>query len=329
MKEKKGTKVEAKVSLSKKLPPILGDSQIEFANYHLRSIPSSILEKSEGIIQFYDRYIESTGHGSHPVGEADIVIKLLSLFFGTDIDREGVTLNSVDVPAEFLNPRNQYPHFQGTAELDGLDKYFERVLSLNEDLAKQFIRACNTYSVALNFIPSDPTFAFFLLVVSVECLSSQSAIISSDEMNIDGKKCERFCNFVMTYLPEAKKGEDECNEVLFKELLKTAYYVHRSAFVHAGKEVSKAAIMADKVNSSYFKHMTGDSETKTPGLKWFSGVTRGALLGWIQSLPPPSNEKMDKELFAKLAFEKVGLRMKAKRDVKEGEVVSFADVEFR
>lgn len=136
------------------------------------------------------------------------------------------------------------------------------------------------------FIPSDITFAFFLLVVSVECLSSQDAVIPHSTLDLDRKKAERFVTFVETYLPNEGRSPDECDAALFKELLKTIYYSHRSGFVHGGKEVSSAAMMADKAGSSYFKHQVDGKEMKTPGIGWFAGIARGALVGYLRSLGP-------------------------------------------
>ena len=86
--------------------------------------------------------------------------------------------------------------------------------------------------------------------------------------------------------------------------------------------------MADKLGSSYFKHATEGNEVKTPGLGWFAKIIRGALIGYLDSLPATSLTT-DDELLPRLAFEKAGLRVKAKRDLEKGRVVTSKDIEYR
>jgi hypothetical protein len=129
-------------------------------------------------------------------------------------------------------------------------------------------------------------------------------------------------------LPESVKGADERDEGLFTYLLKTVYYSHRSAFVHGGREVSVASLLADKVGSSYLKHLVDGRETKTPGLGWFAKVMRGSLLGYLASVAPDTLCS-DKHRLSRLAFEKAGLQLKAKRDMTAGHGATFDDIEFR
>jgi hypothetical protein len=200
--------------------------------------------------------------------------------------------------------------------------------SLPDNLARQFIRAASTYSFALDFIPSDVTFAFFLLVVSVECLSSQDAVIPYKELHPEGATCERFCRFLRDALPQGERTDDERNTDLFTELLKTIYYSHRSAFVHGGREVSAAALLADQAGSSYLKHMVEGKETKTPGLSWFARTVRGSLIGYLESVPEDRLRPDDSRL-PRLAFEKAGLQLKMKRAMEPGHVVTLEDIEYR
>lgn len=295
--------VEIRVSLSKKFPP--GVSEVKFGIYLLRVIPSEISDGSEAILQFNNAYSHPEGGGSHPEEEAINICRLLSLFLNVRYRKMGFRLHHLDIPAQ--HEHKQYLQFLGQLDASNLEADIKRVLSLDESLARQFLRASHTYSFALDFIPSDITFAFFLLVVSVECLSSQDAVIPHSTLDLDRKKAERFVTFVETYLPNEGRSPDECDAALFKELLKTIYYSHRSGFVHGGKEVSSAAMMADKAGSSYFKHQVDGKEMKTPGIGWFAGIARGALVGYLRSLGPKFE---DPQLIARLAFEKAGLRLK-------------------
>ncbi len=316
--------VEIRVALSKKFPPDI--SEVKFGAYLLRAIPSEIAEGGEAILQFSNNYSHPEGGGSHPEEEAINICRLLSLLLNVRYRKVGFRLNHLDIPTE--HEHKQYLQFLGQLDASNLENDIKRVLSLDEGLARQFLRASHTYSFALDFIPSDITFAFFLLVVSVECLSSQDVVIPHGTLDPDRKKAERFVTFIDTHLPNDVRGADELNSALFKELLKTIYYSHRSGFVHGGKEVSSAAMMADKAGSSYFKHQVDGKETKTPGIGWFAGIARGALVGYLRSLML-NPESVNSQLIARLAFEKAGLRLKAKRAIEQHTAVTLDDIEYR
>ena len=98
--------------------------------------------------------------------------------------------------------------------------------------------------------------------------------------------------------------------------------------MHGGKEVSFAALMADEAGSSYLKHEVDGKETKTPGIGWFAGIARGALVGYLRSKTLDAQSE-DPQLLAKLAIEKAGLRLKAKRPIEQHTVVTFDEVEYR
>jgi hypothetical protein len=319
--------VEARLSFSKKFKP--GQSEFVFGRYKLIPIPPSNIDSAEAILSFDDIYQDSKG-GSNPVEEIDIVCKLISVFFDVITKRENVRINNVDIPTSNVAEKEHYPNFFGILDL-GLKHYelfLSKILSLDEDMARQFIRACNSYSFAIEHIPSDPTFAFFLLVVAIECLSSQDSVIPF--IQIDPKDtCDRFCAFIKNFLTDELKGADEHNDVLFTKLLKNIYHSLRSGFVHGGKEVSFASLAADRLGSSYFKHSTEGKEVKTPGIGWFAKVVRGSLMGYVQSLHTLDSSHINEALFSKLAFEKSILRMNLKNGKGKGEIVTAEDIDYR
>lgn len=312
---------EMHLTLSKRFPS--GVDEIRFGRYTLKAIPSQSDENGEAVLAFLNTY-RSPDSGSHPEEEAINVCRLLSLFLNVRLKKHGIRINSVDIPKG--QPGKLYRQFIGALAPVDLEVNLNRVLSLDQDLARQFVRACHVYSFALEFIPADITFAFFLLVVAVECLSSQGAIIPHSQLDLDGKKCERFCHFINTYLPQQNRGNDEKDQRLFVELLKTTYYSHRSGFVHGGREVSIAALMADRAGSSYFKHQINGREVKTPGIGWFAGIVREAILGYLRS---DRDIKPDEDLLSKLAYERAGLTLKAKRDLEQYKFVTLDDIEYR
>jgi hypothetical protein len=216
--------------------------------------------------------------------------------------------------------------FFGVIDAAHLEKLLQHTLGLGDSLSVQFLRAAKAYSSAIEFVPSDPTFAFFLLTTAIECLSTQDEVIPFAELAATGKTCERFCRFVKTYLPVEARSEDEKNEDLFVALLKEIYYRHRSAFTHGGNEVSGASLQADLLDSSYFKHLVGGEERKTPGLRWFAWVTRASLLGFLFSQSPKAP---DEGLLARLALEAGKVQVKAKRAIEAHTLVTGNDIEYR
>ncbi len=316
---------ELKLVLSKRLPP--GTVAIEAGRYRLAPVPTASAD-AEAVLSFSNSYEAPVGGGSHPEEEATIVARCLSLSIDARVRKAGIRINHIDIPDSPDRHRTLYPQFYGRCDPTAFPTHLRVLAALPDDLARQVSRAAATYSFALEFVPGDPTFAFFLLVVAIECLSSQDAVIPYAELEPDGKKCERFCRFVKGMLVEAVKGPDERNDELITQLLKTVYYAHRSGFVHGGREVSAAALLADKAGSSYLKHLVDGKETRTPGLAWFARVVRGSLLGYLERVPDATLAPDDTRL-SRLAFEKAGLQLKMKRDMAAGQVITLDDVEFR
>lgn len=321
----KAIPIEVRLSLSKKFPSGTESSQV--GRYNLRPVPT-LLEGCEIVLSFIDTFEGTPGGGSHPEEEATAVARCLALSVDAVVRRTGLRVGHADVPNQENRGSAAYPQFHGICDPIPFQKQMSSICSLPDDLARQFLRAAHSYSFALEFIPSDPTFAFFLLVVAAECLSCQDAVIPNAELDRDRCKCERFCRFLTSMVPAAVRTPDETDVALFTQLLKTAYYSHRSAFVHGGSEVSDAALLADKAGSSYMKHMINGKEVKTPGLNWFARVVRLALLGCLDHLSPVL-PMVDEHRLARLSFEKAGLQVKAKRGVTAGQIVTFDDIEFR
>jgi hypothetical protein len=319
--------VDMKVSLSKLFP--LGVGEIRIGHYTLRAIPSSSSTVAEGVVSFENRFKSEKGEGSNPEEEARIVTRLLSLFWNSRIEETGLRIGNIEIPSAAARYSESYPQFYGRITWDRTDELINTIQSLDIDLARQYIRASHAYAFALEFIPSDPTFAFFLLVVAVECLSSQETVIPFSELHPDKYKCERFCRFIKDSLPAELKGEDERDEKLLSELLKTIYYSHRSGFAHGGKEVSIASVIADALNSSYIKHTVGGNIVRTPGLGWCAKIVRGALMGYLVS-KQPMKLPVDSFLLSKLAFENAGLLLQVNKDVKAGQLIDIGkDINYR
>lgn len=301
-----------------------GTANVPCGRYDIRLVPSVRPRCSQGVLSFSNDYASPEGGGSHPEEEANLACNCLAVLLGAQVKREALRINAVEIALG--GNEGADPFVGGEADSSSVFSDLARVMTLQTDLARQFARSCRAYASALDFIPSDPTFAFFLLVVSIECMSSQAAIIAADDLDVDSGKCERFCMFVDRYLQSEARGDDERNADLFRSLLKEVYYAHRSGFVHGGREVSSASLMADRVGSSYFKHATSGKEVRTPGLRWFARIVRSALLGYVRSLPDAPG---DPQLFAKLANEKAVLKIQAAKDLAAGQVATFDDINYR
>ncbi len=320
----KDIRIQTRLRLSKQFEPGVGSFSL--GKYRVSALPSDQPGVGEAILEFPDTFEAPIGGGSHPEEEATIVCNLLSLDLDARVSHTALRLNDIDIPSS--GRPALYSRYTGVFSAVNADRHLRHFNSLPIDLARQVSRACRAFASALHFIPSDPTFAFFLLVVAVECLSSQAAIIPADDLDLDSKKCERFCRFIEQFLPASDRGDDERNAELLKELLKTAYYSHRSSFVHGGREVSSAALMADAAGSSYFKHATDGREVRTPGLGWFAGIARGSILGYLLSQENAQVVAQD-DLPATLAFEKAALRLKAKKNMEAGHAVTLGDIDYR
>lgn len=297
-----------------------GTKGFEFGRYRVEVIPSRGTDGTEAVLAFGSTIEEPrVGAFEHPEGEASIVCDVLALILDAKVETHGFQINYVE--SHRPQPRARP---DCTADASSVESDFERIITLDLDLARQFSRSCRAYASALRFVTSDPTFAFFLLVVAVECLASQSKIIPATELSPD-QTCERFCRFIARF----SSNDANSDEDLQNKLLKTVYYIHRSGFVHGGKQVSAAATMADMKGLTYIKHVVDGKEVKTPGLRWFRNVVRGALLGYLRSLTEAPSGRSDSELFATLAREDAVLHFKARRAMVAGRFVTLDDVEHQ
>ena len=93
--------------------------------------------------------------------------------------------------------------------------------------------------------------------------------------------------------------------------------------------MSHASVIADREDLPYMKHFVEGKEVKTPGLRWFSRVVRGALLGYLRSLGEPKPGTGNRELFANLAREDAVLHVKARKAIAAGQAVTLNDIEHQ
>jgi len=293
--------IESRLILTKSFPR--GVSKISFGNYEIRPVSYFSSTEIEALLSFSHNSANSDGKG-HPEEEVDIICRLLSVFLNTRIRKLGTVADDNTIPVFDGRERVQYPQLFGYLEHDTLDDLIKRVLTLDEDLARQFIRACRCYSYALEQIPSDPAFSFFLFVTAGNCMSSREGVISDAESDPEDDQAERFSRFINAFIPDELKAANGMSGDFMTALLQNAFYHHRRAFIHDGRKIASASREADK-NGAAYSHVSIDGrEINVPGLVWLSNAVRSALLGYLKALVPPSGDSINATLFSNIALEK-------------------------
>ena len=279
---------------------------MDIGRYKLSILPKSVDSDSEFILSFYD---QMEGGHSNPEEEGVILIGIFSLLFNTTITKTGFRINDIDCGIQSTNLKNSFPEIFN--ELDDTDYslYFSNMLCMSDQIIKQFVRASHAYSMAIRSFDLDISLSFLLLVTAIECLSTQEEFISNKELNKDKHSAERYCRFVNQFCEKKFNLISQDGEEGFLRNLKTVYYVHRSGFVHGGKEVSVAAKMADRSGRSSMPHIENGKEVFTPGIFWFFNVVRNSLLGFLKDHPKHHEEPNYKPL-SEIARDRATLTVK-------------------
>ena len=310
--------VKTKFVHSKAFNPNLGN--IIFGKYRLENLPTgregTLSSSWESLLMFEDNMREGE-RSSQPTVESDLILYWLSLMFRMRIEPKGMLLNNVET-GYTKRYREYYREYEAQiTELPDLENLIKKLCSIDIDILRQYIRACAVYNFALTLFGENNTFAFFLLSVSIECIANK--VIS------EGQTCDKFIQFILDNISEEKakecRGENE-----WKEFLKEIYYNHRSGFTHGGKEIPEASLLADRTNRIYVKNEIDGKEVKTPSLKWFESVVSDALVGFLNK--QPINEVMSLEKIKDLSLEKGFVKLKAKKSLEGGTIVTMGDVEL-
>jgi hypothetical protein len=266
-------------------------SAVDFREYRLLPLPTAAVGKQECVLEF--DVDKEDGRANYARGEAKLFLSFASLLFDCEIKDTGCRVDGVD------QHRKQRVG-DSTLKYKNYDVPVSSLSRLSETLAKQFVRSSKAYQLALHARTIDYSLAFLLLVTAIEAMSSQEEVIPHNELDKTKKSCERFCNFVTTYCSNLSQLYGHDGEDGFKRNLKTVYYEHRSAFVHAGKQVSYAADLADQFGFKYITHTVDGKPHTTPGLHWFFNVVRKTLLGFLQKSCKDSSPQTQ-NVFAQMA----------------------------
>lgn len=297
-------KVQLRCSLGRRFPSAGGT--ITVGPYRVTPIPTVAAGEQEGIFEF-DEPERPSGH-SHPEGEGEIILAFLSLLLNCEVRKTGFAINGIDISRDKKAAALVCLDAQDIDKLDFSDP-LHQLLRSSDQIAKQIIRAAKAYDLALHASAIDITLAFLLLVTAIECLSSQEEVIPNSELNKSQKSTERFCRVITSFCSEVSKHYPSDGSEGFIRHLKTIYYVHRSGFVHSGKEVSIASSVADRAGFSAIAHFEDGKEISTPGLRWFFGVVRDTLLGFLATGPKVSDNPRS-DIVSRIASDSVVLTMR-------------------
>ncbi len=295
-------------------------NKISFGKYTLETLPvgrENMLSSSwESTLVFNDE-MRNEEKSSQPTVESDYILYWLSLVLRMRIEPKGTLINNVEI-GYTKKYREYYKDYETQiSELPDLDDIIKKVFSLDIDVLRQYIRACEVYNFALSLFGENNTLAFFLLSVSIECIANKT--IS------EGGTCDKFISFILSNISEEKRGDCK-DEDEWKEFLKEIYYNHRSGFTHGGKEVPEASFLADRINKKYIKNEIEGKEIKTPSLKWFESIVSNALIGFLNKHSIDTSASFEK--IKDLSLEKGVIKVKAKRPLKAGHFIKTNDVEL-
>lgn len=285
---------------------------IKFGKYTIEPIPvpadvtATTSATNKYLLRFEDEIRAEDGR-SHPEQEARFVLSYLSVVLGTPLEFEALMLNSVNAPIAV----REFGKDELIEDLPQIEALYQKLRLSESDFARQFLRACEVYRTAINIYNTNNTLSYFLLTVSVECLSN---IYGGGE-----GKCDKFIDFILKNLPEKLDLSDED----WKELLKEIYYRHRSGFTHGGKEIPEAVSMADSLNRVYVRNIIDGKEIRSPGLKWFAKIVRSVLINYLDHIPDGPSETHDALKDLSLKYGEVTL--KASRAIVANSAVTDQD----
>ncbi len=307
--------IKIQFKISRKIHPKF--QSLTIGKYIIEPIPSNSPGLKEATNMYMLRFQDEMREGermTNPKAEGELFLACLSLFIGSKLHIESLMMNSVNTPQ--IIPAGTYNNYERTAEeLLDLNNLTQKLMAKDMIIAKQFIRACEVYRVAMNLIPENITLSYFLLTISIECLSN--VVI------LTGGNCDKFIGFILKYVQDKSDLKDEEE---WKEFLKEIYYNHRSGFTHGGKDIPEAVELADRLNRVYVKNMIQGKEVKTPGLKWFESVVRRALIGFLESKECETADSND--WFKEFSLEDGAVMLKAKRALAAFQPITEKDVEL-
>ena len=292
---------------------------ITIGKYAIEPLPTNLSDLAESKIKFLLRFednVKPDDNWSNPIAEAQMFLSFFSLLIGSKLNIDSTMINDLknEDPNLYTDAYKEYKtRIDSITDFSLLHKKFE---SMDSDIAKQLLRACETYRTAVNLIETNTTLSFFLFCITIECLSNKVSLKSGTY--------ERFADFILSYLPDKSDLDSDEN---WRIMLKEIYYNHRSGFTHGGKSIPDAVKMADKHDRIYVKNVIDSKEVLTPGLKWFERIVRNCLIGYLLNIElKKDNDYIDH--FKNISLESNTVYLKIKKQMMAGSVVTEKDVEL-
>jgi hypothetical protein len=300
--------VSIRIQSSRPFPATV--SEIGFDSYRIRPIPTS--DGEEAILEFKDEWVNGQ-MASHPVQEGKFVLSWLAVMLRSRLYAGASEINNVPFP----NGQSAYKQF--LAPIDppqDLQVLFDKLCALDEKLLRTYLRACDLYHLAAQVIDDRPSLANFLLVSSIECL----ATIVSPGNSYKG----RFLNFIKRFCPKAVLGAN-MSEQRIDGLLSTIHS-YRSQYAHGGKDVPVASLVADRHALVWVRYFDDGKEELAPSISWFESIVQASLMEFFRSQSPAAPPPRKREKLINLALSYATLRVKAKRSIAAGELLTREDV---
>lgn len=295
---------ELRCELSRRFP--IAQGEIDLFRYRLKPLPSKYGGRQEAILIFEDDMMKGYSNAEQ---EGEIVLSFLALLFDCGITKTGYRVNGLDISGDGLRTTPLSGLFEGQISVVDASVMVRHLFTLGDQLAKQYVRACNAYSLAIAAVELDRSLSFLLLVTSLECLSTQEEFCPNAELNRSKGSAERYCRLVQDYCGESSGLYPADGEKALRRDLKTVYYSHRSAFVHGGIEVSVASKLAESAGLNSISHFVDGKEVVTPSLKWFFQIARTTLIGFLLNFPR-STGSPNTEVLASIASSRAVLTMR-------------------
>lgn len=309
--------MEVKVlfTLSKSIHPKHGI--VVIGKYQIEPLPGDSTGAGSPTFTYVLRFedvMRDGERGSHPQEDARLFLGVFSVFMGAQVEIKSAMLNSL--PVGWQTSRAIYRETDPMIEeLPPLANALDRISQLDLNIARQYLRACETFRTAITLMSENQTLSYFLLTISIECLAN--CVIA------EGGTCDRFKAFIFGHLEN--RAPFDMDEQL-GEVLQEIYYNHRSGYTHGGKGIPEAVLLADRLGRAYVKNEIDGKEVRTPGLKWYVRVVREVLINFLIHRKELSGSPRD--LIKDLSLEHGVVKLKAKRDLSAGTIIMAKDVDL-
>jgi hypothetical protein len=188
--------IKALFTASKRIHPRFGN--VSFGKYIIEPVPSETIHSSGATNQYILRFndeLRLEERVSQPHQEARLLLAYLSLVMGTKLEQSAVMLNSV-IPFSKSQDIGIEAYEGLIEELPQLETLLRKLQSMEQAIARQFLRACEVYRTAINLVGQNNTLSYFLFTIAVECMSN----VAGDEQGT----CDRFIDFIWKYLPDKR-----------------------------------------------------------------------------------------------------------------------------